>query len=78
MQLFRVVNTVLPDVNTDIDDHAMTMMLFKAVFYLGYDIQEFRVPMDGTWWNEDANGQEVLGIDFAANIAGLKSTIYGE
>ena len=41
-------------------------------------IQEFRVPMDGTWWNEDANGQEVLGIDFAANIAGLKSTIYGE
>ena len=78
VQLFRVVNTVLPDVNTDINDHAMTMMLFKAVFYLGYDVQEFRVPMDGTWWNEDANGQEVLGIDFAANIAGLKSTIYGE
>lgn len=78
IQLFRVVNTVLPDVSTDMDDHAMTMTLFKAVLYLGYDIEQCRIPMDGTWWNEDANGQEVLGMDFAANIAGLKNTIYGE
>lgn len=78
IQLFRVVNTVLPDVDTDMDDHAMTMTLFKAITYLGYDIEQFRVPMDGTWWNEDAGGQEVLGMDFAANIAGLQNTIYGE
>lgn len=78
IQLFRVVNTVLPDVDTDMDDHAMTMTLFKAVTYLGYDVEQFRVPMDGTWWNEDADGQEVLGMDFAANIAGLQNTIYGK
>ena len=78
IQVFRVVNTVLPDVSTNMDDHAMTMTLFHALSYLNYDIEEFRVPMDGTWWNEDANGQEVLGMDFAANIAGLQNTIYGE
>lgn len=78
IQLFHVVNTVLPDVSTNMDDHAMTMTLFRAISYLNYDIEEFRVPMDGTWWNEDAGGQEVLGMDFAANIAGLQNTIYGE
>lgn len=78
IQLFRIINIVLPDVSTNMDDHAMTMTLFRSLSYLNYEIVENRIPMDGTWWNEDAGGQEVLGMDFAANIAGLQNTIYGE
>ena len=76
--ILSLLDTVLPQIVTDIPEHDMTMLILKCVFYLGYDIGENRVPMDGTWWNEDVNGQEVLGIDFEANIQGIRQVIYGQ
>lgn len=76
--MLSLLDTVLPQIVTDIPEHNMTMLILKCVFYLGYDIEENRVPMDGTWWNEDVNGQEVLGIDFEANIQGMRQIIYGQ
>ena len=72
------MDTVLPQIMTDVPEHEMTMLILKSVFYLGYDMEECRIPMDGTWWNEDANGQEVLGIDFEANIQGIRQVLYGQ
>ena len=76
--MLSLLDTVLPQIVTDIPEHNMTMLILKCVFYLGYDIEESRIPMDGTWWNEDANGQEVLGIDFEANIQGIRQVLYGQ
>lgn len=76
--LLTLMDTVLPQIMTDIPEHEMTMLILKSVFYLGYDMEECRIPMDGTWWNADANGQEVLGIDFEANIQGIRQILYGQ
>lgn len=76
--ILTLLDTVLPQIVTDISEHEMTMLIFKSLLYLGYDMEENRVPMDGTWWNEDVNGQEVLGIDFEANIQGIRQMIYGQ
>lgn len=72
----ELITEVVPDLTTNINDNKMTLMIMKAVLYLGYDIVQFRVPMDGTWSDFNANGQEVLSIDFDANINGLRQTIY--
>lgn len=76
--LLTLLDTVLPQIKTDIPEHEMTTLIFKSLFYLSYDMEENRIPMDGTWWNEDVNGQEVLGIDFEANIQGIRQMIYGQ
>ncbi len=74
--ILTLLDTVLPQIATDIPEHEMTMLISKSIFYLGYDMVENRIPMDGTWWNEDVNGQEVLGMDFEANIQGMRQIIY--
>lgn len=74
--LLSLLDMVLPQIVTDIPDHKMTMLILGSIFYLGYDMEQNRVPMDGTWWNEIVNGQEVLGIDFQANIQGIRQMIY--
>ncbi len=76
--LLALLDTVLPQITTDIPKHEMTMLICKSLFYLSYHMEENRIPMDKTWWDEDANGQEVLGMDFEANIQGIRQMIYGE
>ena len=77
-ELYEVFTTILPDVTTNIGDMELTKLLVKSVFYMKYDIVQNRIPMDGTWSNLVVGGQEVLGIDFEANQAGLKSIVYEE
>ncbi len=77
-ELYEVATTILPDVTTNIGDTDLTKMMIKSIFYMKYDVVQNRIPMDGTWSDLVVGGQEVLGIDFEANQAGLKSIIYEE
>lgn len=78
VKLYRLTDTVLPEVVTDLDDHTLAVMMMKAIFYLGYDMEQNRIPMDGTWSNSNIDGKAVLQIDFNANIQGIQDIIYGE
>lgn len=78
VKLYRLTDTVLPEVVTDLDDHTLAVMMMKAIFYLGYDMEQNRIPMDGTWSNSSIDGKAVLQIDFNANIQGIQDIIYGE
>ena len=75
--LLILLDQVLPQITTNVKEHRMTMMILTSIFYMGYEVEQNRVPMDGTWWDEMVNGQEVLGIDFEANIHGIRERIYG-
>ena len=74
----KITNTVLPKVTTNIPDSELTMMTMKAVMYMGYDIEQIHLPLDGTWENAKISGMEVLKIDFDANIQGFKDAVYGD
>ena len=75
--IYKAVESILPDISTNISDSKMCSLLMQSVLYLNYDMVQARVPADGTWSNAimGAN-QEVLAVDFGANKSYLQSTIY--
>lgn len=75
--LLTLLDQVLPQITTNMTEHRMTMMILKSILYMGYDQEQNRVPMDGTWWDEIVDGQEVLGMDLEANRQGIRTKIYG-
>ncbi len=78
VKLYEAFQSILPDITTDIDDNELTLMLFEALIYRSYEAKQLRIPADKTWQNYDANGQQVLKLDFDANIKILQQEIYEE
>lgn len=77
--LIQTAKTVLPQITTDINEEDMMTLLLRAVFYMNYEIQEFRVPADGTWSDLTVEGiGQVLQIDLETNQSMLKAALYGE
>lgn len=77
--LIQTAKIILPQITTDINAEDMKTLLLKAVFYMNYELQEFRVPADDTWSDLIVEGVgQVLQIDFETNQSMLKATIYGE
>lgn len=77
LTIYRAVDSILPDLTTNISDEKMCSLLLQAVLYLNFDMVQARVPADNTWSNAIMGaGQEVLAVDFAANREYLKATIY--
>ena len=75
--IYKAVESILPDISTNISDSKMCSLLMQSVLYLNYDIVQARVPADGTWSNAImGTNQEVLAVDFEANKNYLQSTIY--
>lgn len=75
---YHMAQIMLPEISTDIEDSDMAALIMKAVFYMNYDMVQFRVPADGTWSDLQADVGSVLQIDFDNNRQQLRSVIYGE
>ena len=77
--LLDTLNSILPDIQTDLSKSDMTSLAFNALLkYLRYDVEEMEVPSSGTWSNATISGQAVLKVDVEKNRELLKAFIYGE
>lgn len=75
--IYKAVESILPDISTNISDSKMCSLLMQSILYLNFDMVQARVPADGTWSNAImGTNQEVLAVDFEANKTYLQSTIY--
>ena len=75
--LLNLLESILPEVYTDLSEDDCTSLLWDAVNILSYDIVNVRVPQNGYFTGEIINGQEVLGIDLWGIRDLLWSEIYG-
>ena len=78
LELNDFADVVLPKVMTNMTYGEIEDMLLDAFTYLSYDIEQLRVPEDGTFSDVKIKGKEVLSIDFDKNIRMLGSEIYGK
>lgn len=74
----KLMDSVLPNVKTNMKHSELTLLAMKSIMYVGYDMQQIHLPADGTWKNATINGMAVLQLDFDANIAAFKEAVYGE
>ena len=81
-EMLEVVDVVLPNVTTDIDENRMlTLITDTTMKYKDYKMVMNRVPYDGTYWNwiNEVTGEtkDVLSIDIEINTNYLIRDIYG-
>lgn len=74
----KLMDSILPNVKTNMKHSELTLLAMKSVMYVGYDIQQIHLPADGTWKNANISGMSVLQLDFEANIEAFKETVYGD
>ncbi len=79
VELNDLLNTVLPNVITDIGEGEMLSLLLNfSTDYKDYEIKQARIPYDGTFTPMNVGGASVIGIDIQANIDYLHRDVYGE
>ncbi len=77
VQLDSLLTRVLPQVKTDLEKDEIASLLLNSFEYMNYDVQELRIPADGTFTDQYINGMSVLCPDFDANAKLLQDTIFG-
>jgi len=77
LDLYKILNSVLPYVTTDMTEGEFLSLLIDAPSYIKNDIVSNRVPYDGTFEGATINKMSVLSLDFDENIKNLKRDIYG-
>lgn len=78
-ELNEVLNVVLPNVTTDINQDTLLSLLTNAVVsYLNYELVQYRVPYDGSYTSFTPEEDKlVLSIDIEANSKYMIENIYG-
>ncbi len=76
LQLNNLLQEFLPQVSTNLTQGELGGLLLKAPGYLGYSLDSWSIPMDGTYKNETIHHSDVLVIDFDENIQELKRRAY--
>lgn len=78
VRLNKNIKKALPYIGSDMSSLDMYLLSLRVPSLLiGYDLEQMRVPADGTWsYDETDDGQSILGVDFAANTQILKDKIY--
>jgi LCP family protein required for cell wall assembly len=77
-QITGLLDIVLPQLTTNLSEKDILSMVLSLPKYAGYDIEQYRIPVNGSYKNLRIRGMAVLGIDFPTNINGMYSVIYGE
>ena len=75
--LVKLVQEILPDVETDMKQgELMKLAGGAAVSYMRYDLEQMRIPADGTWKSKTIKGQSALSRDMEKNQQLLYDFLY--
>lgn len=76
-KLNDILNTLLPDVTTNIPQGQMFSLLLSAPTISGYAVEQDRIPIDSALKGVTINGMDVLSVNLNKNIAEMQAKIYG-
>lgn len=72
----KLVSSAMPQIGTNMNDFELYLLSLRVPIALSYDIQQMRIPADGTYSPQSVDGQDVLQVDFNANRQILQDTVY--
>lgn len=68
---------ILPQLKTDITKKEALRLIADLLDYRNYELQEFRVPADGTFTEPTIDGMDVLSVDYETNAQMFRELVYG-
>lgn len=77
LKLSQDIETFLPYVETSLDNNILVSLSKVMIRSKGETLEEFAVPIDGTYKQQHISGMDVLIIDLEANKSKLHEFIYG-
>lgn len=78
-KLIPLAKEILPLVETDLSPADLTALSVKGMFYYRtFEIEQARIPIDGTWKDAYKKGQAVLEVDLGANQVFLEEFLYSK
>ncbi|TAH73754.1 MAG: LytR family transcriptional regulator [Anaerolineaceae bacterium] len=76
LKILNLLEKVLPRVTTNLDKKKIISLISSLPTYKSYAIEQWRIPMDGTYSFLTINRMSVIGIDFEKNISELYKKVY--
>lgn len=78
LELNDLANAVLPQVTTNLTKGEIFSLILGLPSYIKYELQELRIPVEGSYTDMRVRGMAVLNIDFGKNIKKIYNKIYQE
>jgi LCP family protein required for cell wall assembly len=78
IELQKLLGIILPQVTTNLTEGEIFTLILSLPAYIGYDIDQWSIPMSHSYSSLRIRGMEVLGINFEENISELHGKIYGK
>lgn len=75
---YEVAESIMPEISTDLSNDEIFDLMKDVVFMGTTDIEQLRIPVDGTYENGSVNGNDILEIDLKANKKAMKEYIFGK
>ena len=76
-ELLKIVEQILPMINTSMSRNDLLSVGFSSVFnFIGGKNPQQQIPAEDTWQNQRVGGQDVLKMDLEKNAAVLKDFLY--
>ena len=73
-----IISVVMPNITTDITNDEIYSYVLKVIQMGTTEIDQFRLPVDGTFSEQTIGGQEQLVPDIASNKKQLYDFIYAK
>ena len=74
---YRVISGAMSSMTTDMPDRTLLTLLFRLLLLRSAEVQNYLIPVDGTYYIDYIDGMDVLVPDLAQNSSYLKEFIYG-
>jgi LCP family protein required for cell wall assembly len=71
-----LLNITLPQVTTNLSEGEIFSLILSLPSYIDYGIEQWSIPMVGTYSSKRIRGMAVLGINFDENIDELHNKVY--
>jgi LCP family protein required for cell wall assembly len=78
VELNHLLNVILPKVTTNLTEGEIFSLLLSLPNYTNYALEQWSVPMEGSYSFMRIRGMALIGIDFQANINEIHNRVYGE
>lgn len=77
IELNDLLNIILPQVTTNLTEGEIFSLILGLPSYKNYSIEQWSIPVNGSYQFLRIRGMDVIGIDFEKNIQEFQTRIYG-
>lgn len=75
----KITSNAVPQITTNMSTSDLYFLSLRLPFVIGYDIEQIRVPAEGTYGNVTTpNGGAALEVDFNTNYDIVKEEVFGK